>query len=390
MICPEIGVQIEVQRSGRTQLAHKKAPKGTVSVQNFRGRLRLCWSFQGERYYLYTGLLEGKVNRLVAESKARIIQADIATGNFDRTLAKYKPECDRIQKISVVDLFQRFTDHKAKSVYPQSLLKYTGLLGHLKQFFREKPANKVSDQEAEQFREWLLKKLQPITIRERIALLNACWKWAEKKRLVKENPWTEIVVKVPPKQRVKPFTKAEIERILQGFKSDSDYHYYLNFVEFLLFTGCRIGEAISLKWKHLNENCSVCWIGESYYRGMVKETKTGLARFVTLTSRLQRMLLARRPAGYKSDDLVFPSRRGGYIDDHNFRNRAWKTVLSRAGVEYRKPYATRHTLTSHALDMGMSPAEIAELTGHQVQTLFRYYAGNVRNRPRLPELLGDD
>jgi integrase len=104
LICPEIEVQIEVQSLIGTQLAHKKAPKGTVSVQNFRGRLRLCLCFQGQRYYLYTGLLESKVNRLVAESKARIIQADIATGNFDRTLAKYKPEKELTQKITVVEL----------------------------------------------------------------------------------------------------------------------------------------------------------------------------------------------------------------------------------------------------------------------------------------------
>ncbi len=51
----------------------------------------------------------------------------------------------------------------------------------------------------------------------------------------------------------------------------------------------------------------------------------------------------------KSEDIdpdksVFTSSKGNPIDDHNFRNRAWKSVLSRVGVEYRKPYNTRHTL----------------------------------------------
>lgn len=32
----------------------KKAAKGTVVVQVFKERLRLCWSYLGKRYYLYS------------------------------------------------------------------------------------------------------------------------------------------------------------------------------------------------------------------------------------------------------------------------------------------------------------------------------------------------
>ena len=98
------------------------------------------------------------------------------------------------------------------------------------------------------------------------------------------------------------------------------------------------------------------------------------------------MLLARRPAECDPNGLVFTSPKGGAIDDHNFRNRAWKTVLTRLEIDYRKPYITRHTLISHALDLGMNPVAVAQLTGHDVQVLYQNYAGNVNSRPRLPEL----
>ena len=65
----------------------------------------------------------------------------------------------------------------------------------------------------------------------------------------------------------------------------------------------------------------------------------------------------------------------------------YQTVLSKVGVEYRKPYNTRHTLISHALDRGMNPVEVAQLTGHDVQTLYENYAGNVNSRPMLPEII---
>lgn len=383
----ENGVQIGILENPRMSTPkRKKAAKGSVVVQVFKDRLRLRWSHQGTRYYLYLGLADSKVNRIVAEGRARLIEGDLATGNFDPTLAKYKPENQRVRSLSVAELFEQFTKHKAKQVYKRTLAKYRAMAGHLSQFFRGKTVEAIGDAEAEDFRDWLVKRLAPITVRERLTLLRACWTWAIKHKLAAHNPWTEIRVKVPPKQKSKPFTLDEIERILQGFRDDRHYSHYADFIEFLFGTGCRTGEAIALQWQHLNQDCSVVWIGESWSRGERKATKTNQARYITLTDRLQQMLLARRPDRVNPKALVFPSPKGLAIDDHNFRNRAWKSVLVKLSIPYRKPYTTRHTLVSHALDVGMSPAAIAELTGHTIETLFRDYAGNVQSRPKLPEL----
>lgn len=365
-----------------------KASKGTVVIQEFRGRLRLVWSYAGKRYFLYLELPVSKSNRIFAEAKAKQIEKDIASDNFDRTLAKYKPQPAQ-QSIKVAELFQKFINHKTKRVYQQTLAKYQALLGHLNQFFREKPTALVGEAEAEKFKSWLADRLAPITVRERVTLLRACWNWGIKHKLVEANPWLEVEVKVPPKQRPRPFTKAEMERIIQGFRGDRYYAHYADYVEFLLGTGCRIGEAIALQWKHLTDDCSVVWLGESYYRGQRKETKTNQARFVRLTSKLQQMLLARRPANYQQTDLVFPSPKGCPIDDHNFRNRAWKKMLGQLGIDYRRPYNSRHSFTSHALDGGMSPLSVSEITGNTVEVIYRSYAGNVRGMVTLPDLLGN-
>ena len=185
----------------------------------------------------------------------------------------------------------------------------------------------------------------------------------------------------------KPFTSDEIKAIIQGFEQDRYYSHYVEFVEFLFSTGCRTGEAIGLCWKHLNEDCSTVWIGESLSRGIRKATKTNRARTITLTSRLQSLLLSMKYESFDLEQSVFRSPKGNPIDDHNFRNRAWKSVLAKVGVDYRKPYNTRHTLISHALNQGMNPVEVAQLTGHDVQTLYENYAGNVNSRPRLPEII---
>lgn len=384
----DMGVSLALPPTVSQLKKRKKSPKGTVSVQVFKGRLRLCWSFQRQRYFLYLELPEGKTNRIVAEGKAKQIEGDMATGNFDRTLAKYKPQQRVSSSLKAVDLFEKFMQHKAKRVYKRTLEKYRALLGYINQFFRGKVANNLSESDAGQFKEWLAERLAPVTVRERIELMRACWIWGAKQGLTDVNPWVDVLktVRVPPQQKPKPFTKEEMGKILAGFKADCHYAYYLDYVEFLLSTGCRTGEAIGLRWAHLNHDCSVMWIGESVSRGQRKEVKTNRARFVSLTPRLQSMLSARKPLDVKPDDLVFPSPKGRAIDDHNFRNRAWKKVLSAMNVEYRKPYTTRSTLISHALDMGNNPVMVAEMTGHDVKTLYRNYAGNVQSRPRLPEL----
>ena len=71
-----------------------KKSKGTVSVQSFRGRLRLRLPrhvFGGEQKYLTLGLADTSDNRRIAEAKAKLIESDITLERFDSTLLKYQP-----------------------------------------------------------------------------------------------------------------------------------------------------------------------------------------------------------------------------------------------------------------------------------------------------------
>ncbi|PSB49776.1 hypothetical protein C7B67_16500 [filamentous cyanobacterium Phorm 6] len=124
-----------------------------------------------------------------------------------------------------------------------------------------------------------------------------------------------------------------------------------------------------------------------------KSTKTNKARTVPLTPRLQQLLLNRQTNDCSPDDLIFTSSEGlamayrpASYDSKNFCKRYWKPALADLGIDYRRPYTTRHTLISHGLESGMNPVAIAALTGHDVRTLYENYAGLV-NPPQLPDLL---
>jgi len=74
------------------------------------------------------------------------------------------------------------------------------------------------------------------------------------------------------------------------------------------------------------------------------------------------------------NDLVFPSPRGLPIEDHNFNNRAWKTILASCQIECRSPYNLRHSAISHALHNGANPIALAEQTGHDKRVMLSTYA----------------
>lgn len=228
-------------------------------------------------------------------------------------------------------------EHKAQSLTTGTMVKYQALAGKVRAYLGKQSAA-LDDGTARVFKTRPQNDQVPITLKGNLSIINACWIWGLKQGLVSANPWEEDLkrVKVPPEQSARPFTKLEINAILTGFRQDQHYRHYGDFVEFLLSTGCRPGEAIGLRWIHLSEDCGKVWIGESISRGVSKATKTNRSREFRLNTRLSAMLRSRCPQDFKPDDLVFPSPKNGTIDNRNFRNRAWKTVLKNAGVSYRK------------------------------------------------------
>ena len=365
-----------------------KSLKGAVKVETDKGWLRLRFSHQGKRHAITLGLPDSKVNRTVAEQKARQIELDIISGNFDESLRKYKPQSQKHTHATVWDLYEHFMTHKAADISDRTPENYRAAFRYLVTFFKDKPVIYIGNA-ADSFAEWLNSQgLAGVTVKTYLVLISAVWDWGIEKHITEVNPWKTAIkrLKVAPKQKIKPFNRKEIEQIIEAFRTDRHYHHYADFVLFQFNTGCRTGEAIGLQWKHLSDDCASVWIGESLTRNHVrKTTKTGKDRIFRLNPKVQQMLLIRRPENYDPDALVFTTPKGNPVDDHNFRNRAWKGILLKLGIEYRKPYATRHSVATHGLSQ-MSAGEVAEMTGHSIRVLLKDYAGSIASNRTLPEL----
>jgi integrase len=351
-----------------------------VYVERDRARLRIRVVFQGKKYQFSTGLIDTKTNRAYAQGITSRIELDMVSGQFDPTMVKYRPQIvgSNSTDISVPELFKKFTEYKFqhKGLVPGSRRRYQPIQSCLEQRLNL-PAHQVSDRTAGDYAALLLERLTARSAKERLWMLASCWNWAKERYHIGENYWTSQVqrIKPQPSQKVKPFTGTEIKAIISAFGASDYYAHYTDFVIFLFGTGVRFGEAAGLLWRHVSDDYQTVWIGESFSRGHRKSTKTGKARTIflspTVSSILRLRQVAMKPVLH---DLVFPSPMGLPIDDHNFRNRAWKTILEQNHIAYRKPYAVRHSVISHALANGANPIEVAEQTGHNKRVLLDTYA----------------
>jgi integrase len=103
----------------------RKASKGSVQIKSSNDRLQLVFNFAGKRQYLSTGFANTPANRKLAEMKARQIELDILSGNFDSTLAKYKPQSVlstvtpitpiATPKLTLAELWERYSEFKRPS-----------------------------------------------------------------------------------------------------------------------------------------------------------------------------------------------------------------------------------------------------------------------------------
>lgn len=379
-----------------------KTPKGSVAVEENNNRLRLRWSCESKRYCLALGLPHTSVNMKVAEQKARQIELDIASGNFDPTLDKYRlkqvtvtasPDNAKPSKENLLPIWDKWV---SSLCLPTRTLcsHYSRIRRYIE---KENPvASDTSWYEA-------IESLCPRIWNDSLSYLISCLNWAISEKLVSSNPFSRLKRRKVVKQQIKPFNHEEVKAIVNAFRSNQfcpkssayKHSFYADYVEFLFLTGVRPSEAIGLQAKDVDFNrkeiviCSVLARGDkgqtaSRHR-VRKETKTGSIRYLSMTDRLFEMLEI-RCRNLKSDDLVFTSPNQNAIDDNNFTSRQWKVVLAGLNIEYRKPYTTRHTLASMALESNMPITHVAYLLGHSDTNMVSKTYGHVIHRPILPEI----
>ncbi|MGI0492831.1 tyrosine-type recombinase/integrase [Alkalinema pantanalense CENA528] len=379
---------------GKRQLRGKK---GSVSINERRGMLRLRWTYQGKQYQLSLGLPNSPLNQQSARAKAAEIERDIALQQFDPSLTKYRPlpnaDLEPPPRPGTVELWQRWMDKRRDDgVSHQTLVnRYQTLSNLLTQFGR----NIETPEDARDLMAYLSTRQSPATLNRNIKMLSTFADWCLNQGWLTVNPFSTLkpVKDTSPREpNRKPFTLPEIQVILTTFRTHPHYYAYHDFALVLFTLGLRPSEAIGLRWKHIDFTQRTVTIAESLSRSgkgsrrVRRGRKNGVTTVLTLPDEIYTMLQGRFNPAFNPDALVFTTTTGKAIDDHNFSQRIWRSILTQAGIPHRPPYACRHSMASHAIDQGATLPDVAYLMGHRNTAMVSKVYGHAVKRPNLPKL----
>ena len=374
-----------------------------IAPSKNRDAIRLQFTVEGVRFSFSPvpgGKWENKHDRQLATAIANKIENDVRAGNFDSTLQKYRHNA--------------FCTQSTGSKVPERRTDKTCWLeiwdGFVKSL-RLAPATAADHYAC--VRAQILKAQNPLvtevgwftdradlaasTFNRRLKMLAKAADWAIDQKKITRNPlagiegrsqtWAE---EEQEESKKAPFNAVEVSRIISYFYEK--HPSYAPFVEFLLFSGVRTGEAVGLRWCDVDLEKQTIAIEQSLsrergsYRKVAKRPKTLQSRrLLKMSVRVYELFLKIKNDIFGEKELVFKSPKGCEIDHGNFRSSYWKPALTALDIAYRKPYATRHTLLSVALESGYSVPQVAAIAGHKDGRMIVQHYGRQINQPTLPE-----
>lgn len=182
--------------------------------------------------------------------------------------------------------------------------------------------------------------------------------WLHREELIPSNPCANLAPIRIKKEKKKPFTDVEIEKLKTACNNLRDKAI----ISFLLATGCRIGETCELNVEDVdlqNMECTVLGKGN-------KERTVYLNPVATL--HLEAYLASRE----KKTGPLFIGREAIRLQPGGVRAMLNRTA-AKAGVENVHPHRFRRTLATNLIKRGMSIQEVARILGHEkIDTTMRY------------------
>lgn len=345
-----------------------------INLTNNNGRIRIRFKHQRITYNISTlGKYTNPIDRSKAKILAASIELDIQLGQFDSTLEKYigAPKPKSHPMLPIWDLWVA-TLELSESTKADHYVVIRRAIEKIK------PPPEIYDSK------WFVKSAENLassTFNTRLRFLSKFSNWALEEGYLKTNPYLKLEGRKGSRQKTNPLTIHQIKSILQKFSELQPQ--YSKFATFLFLTGCRHSEAIGLTWDKVNLELGEIEISETLVKGRKKGTKTGLVTVLQMSQNLR--VLIESIDRNESDQYVFTNLNGDPVHINTY-GYAWKKVLEALEIPHVKPYVSRHSFASNAIDGGLSIEEVARILGHADTTMVQRHYVSSLSKVNLPEL----
>lgn len=187
-----------------------------------------------------------------------------------------------------------------------------------------------------------------------------------------EQPARETIHRALSKEETRAFMDAA-KGVTDGSKTESPYY---GLYQFLLASGCRVGEAAALtvsdiKSNGIQINKTVTKTVEGYHViGDTPKTEHG-KRFIPMTESIRNAVNYQKSINAalygtditRLDDTVFKTSWGNLLIASNVE-RDIQAICKKAGIERFTAHALRATFATRAIESGMNPKTLQEILGH--------------------------
>ena len=208
------------------------------------------------------------------------------------------------------------------------------------------------------------------TIRRKITSINSCLNFARKSGL--DMPDINLPKPVVNDERERWLTDEERDRLLAACDEE-----LRPIITFLFYTGVRLGEAKSLTWGFVQDDCALI--------ASLKGNRRKTYRSVPLHDK------AIEAMGARHDDNAFVFTEA---DGSVWGTRLWKLfneACEEAGIDDFRPHDARHTFASRLMQNGAGIENVQALLGHRNLNMTMRYAHHAPSQLKSAvDLLGDD
>ena len=207
------------------------------------------------------------------------------------------------------------------------------------------------------------------TVRRKLAALRTFYRYLQREREVMDDPFAALKGPRMSKRLPKVLSVADVTRFLERPHADFEaglltayaYRRDAAIFEFLYSTGCRISEAIAVRWGEIDfRRGTVIVTGKGAKERLVILGRAALAALVALRSEIG----SHRPDLADDDAAAFLSDRLESLSAR-FVERRMKRYLAEAELPTDlTPHKLRHSFATHLLDAGADLRSVQEMLGH--------------------------
>jgi len=275
-------------------------------------------------------------------------------------------------------LIEKFIEYLRveKNYSNHTITAYNTDLNNFNDFlFQSGIKTKMEDIDYKVIRSWIVKMVNDNvsnrTINRKISSLKSFYKFLIKTETINSSP---LIAHSPLKQSKKiqvPFSKEEINTLLDNDYFNKDYNGTLKktIILFFYFTGVRRIELISLKSSNVNlESSTLKVIG-----------KRNKERIIPILPKLKKSIIYYQELKSKSFknldlDLLFLSKHGKQISE-KFVYRTVNEYFKLVSPKVKKaPHVLRHSFATHLINEGADINSVKELLGHASLSATQVYS----------------